>query len=56
MLPCATGGGSRAKDKRDVYYLKAKQFGLRARSAFKLLQIDEEVRNAREDWFIIRQC
>ena len=31
----------RAKDKRDIYYRKAKEEGFRARSAFKLLQIDE---------------
>ncbi|KAJ9530978.1 hypothetical protein QJQ45_028883 [Haematococcus lacustris] len=33
------GGSSR--DKRDIYYRKAKEEGWRARSAFKLLQIDE---------------
>ncbi|KAF5274549.1 hypothetical protein FQA39_LY07161 [Lamprigera yunnana] len=32
--------GKTTKDKRDVYYRKAKEEGLRARSAFKLLQID----------------
>ncbi|XP_063233853.1 tRNA (cytidine(32)/guanosine(34)-2'-O)-methyltransferase-like [Bacillus rossius redtenbacheri] len=31
-----------SKDKRDVYYRMAKEDGWRARSAFKLLQIDEE--------------
>lgn len=31
----------RAKDKRDIYYRKAKEEGWRARSAFKLLQLDE---------------
>lgn len=30
-----------AKDRRDIYYRKAKEEGWRARSAFKLLQIDE---------------
>lgn len=30
-----------SKDKRDIYYRKAKEEGWRARSAFKLLQIDE---------------
>jgi tRNA (cytidine32/guanosine34-2'-O)-methyltransferase len=30
------------KDKRDGYYRKAKEVGYRARSAYKLLQIDEE--------------
>jgi tRNA (cytidine32/guanosine34-2'-O)-methyltransferase len=32
----------RNKEKRDIYYRKAKEVGFRARSAFKLLQIDEE--------------
>jgi len=31
------------KDKRDIYYRKAKEEGYRARSAFKLLQVDEEL-------------
>ncbi|GBG92770.1 hypothetical protein CBR_g57013 [Chara braunii] len=34
--------GKCSKDKRDIYYRKAKEEGWRARSAFKLLQIDEE--------------
>lgn len=33
--------GKVSKDKRDIYYRKAKEEGWRARSAFKLLQIDE---------------
>lgn len=33
--------GKTSKDKRDVYYRQAKEEGWRARSAFKLLQIDE---------------
>jgi len=33
--------GIRSKDKRDIYYRLAKEQGWRARSAFKLLQIDE---------------
>eukprot|EP00283_Hemiselmis_rufescens_P021927 CAMPEP_0173440800 /NCGR_PEP_ID=MMETSP1357-20121228/23617_1 /TAXON_ID=77926 /ORGANISM="Hemiselmis rufescens, Strain PCC563" /LENGTH=256 /DNA_ID=CAMNT_0014406337 /DNA_START=72 /DNA_END=839 /DNA_ORIENTATION=- len=33
--------GRAAKDKRDIYYRKAKEVGFRARSAFKLLQLDE---------------
>eukprot|EP00891_Asterochloris_glomerata_P003066 jgi/Astpho2/3066/fgenesh1_pm.00051_%23_27_t len=33
--------GASSKDKRDIYYRKAKEEGWRARSAFKLLQIDE---------------
>ncbi|KPI84265.1 putative FtsJ-like methyltransferase [Leptomonas seymouri] len=34
--------GRASKDKRDVYYRKAKEEGYRARSAYKLLQIHEE--------------
>ena len=34
--------GKTSKDKRDIYYRKAKEIGFRARSAFKLLQIDED--------------
>jgi hypothetical protein len=34
--------GRTSKDKRDIYYRKAKECGYRARSAFKLLQIDNE--------------
>lgn len=33
--------GKVSKDKRDIYYRKAKEEGWRARSAFKLLQVDE---------------
>jgi hypothetical protein len=40
-LDCLQMGKS-SKDKRDVYYRLAKEEGWRARSAFKLLQIDEE--------------
>ncbi|CAK6439600.1 unnamed protein product [Pipistrellus nathusii] len=36
--------GRTSKDKRDVYYRLAKENGWRARSAFKLLQLDEEFR------------
>jgi len=32
--------GRFAKDKRDTYYRKAKELGFRARSAFKLIQLD----------------
>ncbi|CAK0869309.1 unnamed protein product [Prorocentrum cordatum] len=35
--------GRLSKDKRDIYYREAKREGFRARSAFKLLQIDEEL-------------
>ncbi|ODV63935.1 tRNA methyltransferase TRM7 [Ascoidea rubescens DSM 1968] len=34
--------GKGSKDKRDLYYRKAKEEGWRARSAFKLLQLDEQ--------------
>ncbi|KAH7368154.1 uridine-2'-O--methyltransferase TRM7 [Plectosphaerella cucumerina] len=34
--------GKASKDKRDAYYRLAKEQGWRARSAFKLLQLDEE--------------
>mmetsp|Transcript_26809 Transcript_26809/g.32560 ORF Transcript_26809/g.32560 Transcript_26809/m.32560 type:complete len:309 (+) Transcript_26809:178-1104(+) len=33
--------GKVSKDKRDIYYRKAKEEGWRARSAFKLIQVDE---------------
>ena len=33
--------GRFSKDKRDVFYRQAKESGYRARSAFKLLQLDE---------------
>ncbi|CAM9867108.1 unnamed protein product [Ectocarpus fasciculatus] len=34
--------GKTSKDKRDIFYRKAKEVGFRARSAFKLMQIDDE--------------
>ncbi|ALC47000.1 CG5220 [Drosophila busckii] len=34
--------GKTSKDKRDIYYRQAKEEGWRARSAFKLMHIDEE--------------
>lgn len=34
--------GKTSKDKRDIYYRLAKEEGWRARSAFKLLQINEQ--------------
>ena len=33
--------GRTSRDKRDIYYRRAKEEGWRARSAFKLLQLDE---------------
>ena len=35
--------GKHTKDKRDIYYRRAKEEGWRARSAFKLLQIEEQL-------------
>ena len=34
--------GKTSKDKRDIYYRMAKEDGYRARSAYKLIHIDEE--------------
>ncbi|GMF20343.1 unnamed protein product [[Candida] boidinii] len=34
--------GKSSKDKRDLYYRKAKEEGWRARSAFKLLQLNDQ--------------
>nr|CCD14411.1 unnamed protein product [Trypanosoma congolense IL3000] len=41
--------GRASKDKRDVYYRKAKEEGYRARSAYKLLQLHEEFDILRRD-------
>lgn len=42
FVNCQVSMGKSSKDKRDVYYRLAKEEGWRARSAFKLMQIDEE--------------
>lgn len=34
--------GRTSKDKRDIYYRLAKEEGWRARSAYKLIHVDEE--------------
>ena len=49
--------GRSSKDKRDVYYRLAKEEGWRARSAFKLIQIDQQFNilqgvNRKESWFL----
>ena len=45
-LPCVMcvtrAQGRSSRDKRDVYYRQAKEQGWRARSAFKLLHINEQ--------------
>jgi len=45
--------GKSSKDKRDAYYRLAKEQGWRARSAFKLLQLDEGATGLR---FAICDC
>lgn len=47
--------GKTSKDKRDVYYRLAKEEGWRARSAFKLLQIDDEF-NIFEGCIVAKSC
>lgn len=46
--------GKTSKDKRDIYYRLAKEEGWRARSAFKLLQIDEEFHLFKGNGVILR--
>lgn len=42
FAPVTLEMGKSSKDKRDIYYRLAKEDGWRARSAYKLLQIDEQ--------------
>lgn len=58
QLPCYTTSawytlaqGPVSKDKRDIFYRKAKEEGWRARSAFKLLQIDEAFHILKGNWW-----
>ena len=48
--------GKSSKDKRDIYYRKAKEEGWRARSAFKLLQIDESFDIFRDVTHVVDLC
>lgn len=48
--------GKFSKDRRDIYYRKAKELGYRARSAFKLLQIDEEYEILKEVRYAVDLC
>jgi len=47
--------GRSSKDKRDIYYRLAKEEGWRARSAFKLLQLDEEFNLFKGKIFVLLQ-
>jgi tRNA (cytidine32/guanosine34-2'-O)-methyltransferase len=47
--------GRATKDKRDIYYRRAKEEGWRARSAFKLLQVDE-VYHILDGAFLCGEC
>jgi len=48
--------GRTSKDKRDVYYRLSKQVGFRARSAFKLLQVDDEFRILDGAEYVVDLC
>ncbi|KAL4144212.1 hypothetical protein PRNP1_013351 [Phytophthora ramorum] len=48
--------GRTSKDKRDIYYRKAKQQGYRARSAFKLLQLDDKFQLLRGATRVVDLC
>ena len=48
--------GRSSKDKRDVYYRLAKEEGWRARSAFKLLQINDEFQIFRDVNRVVDLC
>ncbi|KAF4321697.1 hypothetical protein JM18_001353 [Phytophthora kernoviae] len=48
--------GKTSKDKRDIYYRKAKQQGYRARSAFKLVQLDDKFQLLRGATRVVDLC
>ncbi|XP_047119011.1 putative tRNA (cytidine(32)/guanosine(34)-2'-O)-methyltransferase isoform X1 [Schistocerca piceifrons] len=48
--------GKRSKDKRDIYYRLAKSDGWRARSAYKLIQIDEKFKILEEVRRVVDLC
>jgi len=48
--------GRASKDKRDIYYRRAKETGYRARSAFKLLQIDRSFDLLRDCKRVVDLC
>ncbi|XP_046989750.1 putative tRNA (cytidine(32)/guanosine(34)-2'-O)-methyltransferase isoform X2 [Schistocerca americana] len=48
--------GKRSKDKRDIYYRLAKSDGWRARSAYKLIQIDEKFKILDEVRRVVDLC
>uniref|UniRef100_A0A8C0AT25 Ribosomal RNA methyltransferase FtsJ domain-containing protein n=1 Tax=Buteo japonicus TaxID=224669 RepID=A0A8C0AT25_9AVES len=45
--------GRSSKDKRDIYYRLAKEEGWRARSAFKLLQLDQRFQLFQGGWRVL---
>uniref|UniRef100_A0A7S0ZM02 Putative tRNA (cytidine(32)/guanosine(34)-2'-O)-methyltransferase n=1 Tax=Timspurckia oligopyrenoides TaxID=708627 RepID=A0A7S0ZM02_9RHOD len=48
--------GRRSKDKRDIYYRKAKEVGYRARSAYKLIQLDDEFHLLKDAKRVVDLC
>lgn len=48
--------GKSSKDKRDIFYRRAKEEGWRARSAYKLIQIDEEFNILNKDRTLFLSC
>lgn len=51
-----TAMGRWSKDKRDIYYRKAKEEGWRARSAYKLMQIDDEFHVLQDVKHVVDLC